>query len=89
MDFAAIPRSALTADQVAEVAEFFSYGTNDLTQTTFGFSRDEAGKFLPYYLDNKILPHDPFQVLDREGVYVALLPRAFVSSLSKIKCDYH
>ena len=63
-----LPRSALTADQVAEVAEFFSYGTNDLTQTTFGFSRDDAGKFLPFYLDHKILPHDPFQVLDREGV---------------------
>ena len=63
-----LPRSVLTADQIAEVAEFFSYGTNDLTQTTFGMSRDDAGKFLPWYIDHKILPHDPFQVLDREGV---------------------
>jgi pyruvate,orthophosphate dikinase len=63
-----LPRSALTADQIAEFAEFFSFGTNDLTQTTFGFSRDDAGKFLPFYVENKILPHDPFQVLDREGV---------------------
>jgi pyruvate,orthophosphate dikinase len=63
-----LPRAALTADQIAEAAEFFSYGTNDLTQTTFGFSRDDIGKFLPWYLDHKILPHDPFQVLDRDGV---------------------
>jgi len=63
-----LPRAALTADQIAEVAEFFSFGTNDLTQTTFGFSRDDAGKFLPGYIDKKILPQDPFQVLDRQGV---------------------
>ncbi|TKJ40017.1 pyruvate, phosphate dikinase [candidate division LCP-89 bacterium B3_LCP] len=63
-----LPRAALTADQIADVAEFFSYGTNDLTQTTFGFSRDDAGKFLPEYIDKKILRHDPFQVLDRKGV---------------------
>ncbi len=63
-----LPRAALTADQIAEAAEFFSYGTNDLTQTTFGFSRDDIGKFLPWYLDHKVLPHDPFQVLDRDGV---------------------
>ncbi|MBU0518876.1 pyruvate, phosphate dikinase, partial [bacterium] len=63
-----LPRAALTAHQIAEVAEFFSFGTNDLTQTTFGFSRDDAGKFLPDYIDRNILPQDPFQVLDREGV---------------------
>ena len=63
-----VPRAALTADKVAEVAEFFSFGTNDLTQMTFGYSRDDAGKFLPVYLDNGILKNDPFQVLDQEGV---------------------
>lgn len=63
-----VPRAALTADKIAGVAEFFSFGTNDLTQMTFGFSRDDAGKFLPVYVDNGILKHDPFQVLDREGV---------------------
>ncbi|HNX43117.1 MAG TPA: pyruvate, phosphate dikinase [Bacteroidales bacterium] len=63
-----IPRAALTADQIAEVAEFFSFGTNDLTQMTFGYSRDDAGKFLPVYLDKNILKNDPFQVLDQEGV---------------------
>jgi pyruvate,orthophosphate dikinase len=63
-----IPRAALMADQIAEVAQFFSFGTNDLTQMTFGFSRDDAGKFLPYYLSKKILPAEPFQTLDQEGV---------------------
>jgi pyruvate, orthophosphate dikinase len=63
-----LPRAALTADRIAEVAEFFSFGTNDLTQTTFGLSRDDAGRFLPAYVEQKILPDDPFQVLDREGV---------------------
>mgnify|MGYP006276455119 CR=1 FL=1 len=63
-----IPRAALTADKVSENAEFFSFGTNDLTQMTFGYSRDDAGKFLPIYLDKKILDNDPFQVLDQEGV---------------------
>jgi len=63
-----LPRAALTADKVAEVAEFFSFGTNDLTQTTFGISRDDSGKFLPYYIEHRIFDHDPFQVLDREGV---------------------
>jgi pyruvate,orthophosphate dikinase len=63
-----IPRAALIADRIAESAEFFSFGTNDLTQMTFGYSRDDAGKFLPVYLDKGILKHDPFQVLDREGV---------------------
>jgi len=63
-----IPRAALTADQVAEVAEFFSFGTNDLTQMTFGYSRDDAGKFLPSYIRSKILSADPFQTLDQTGV---------------------
>jgi pyruvate,orthophosphate dikinase len=63
-----LPRAALTADKIAEVAQFFSYGTNDLTQTTFGISRDDSGKFLPFYIENRILKDDPFQVLDQEGV---------------------
>ncbi len=63
-----IPRAALTADQVAEVAEFFSFGTNDLTQMTFGYSRDDAGKFLPVYIEKGILKQDPFQALDQSGV---------------------
>ena len=63
-----IPRAALTADEIAESAEFFSFGTNDLTQMTFGYSRDDAGKFLPIYLEKGILEHDPFQVLDQTGV---------------------
>ncbi|MBP1722161.1 MAG: ppdK [Deltaproteobacteria bacterium] len=63
-----LPRAAITADQIAEVAEFFSFGTNDLTQTTFGLSRDDAGKFLPVYTREDILPRDPFQAIDREGV---------------------
>ena len=64
-----IPRAALTADQIAEEADFFSFGTNDLTQTTFGYSRDDAeGKFLQHYIENKVLPENPFAVLDQEGV---------------------
>ena len=63
-----LPRAALTADKIAVTAEFFSFGTNDLTQTTFGLSRDDAGKFLPMYVERKILPGDPFQALDQEGV---------------------
>jgi pyruvate,orthophosphate dikinase len=63
-----LPRAALTADEIAADAEFFSFGTNDLTQTTFGFSRDDVGKFLPFYIENKILKKDPFVTLDREGV---------------------
>lgn len=64
-----IPRAALTADEVAEYAEFFSFGTNDLTQMTFGFSRDDAeGKFLNRYVENKILPANPFETLDQKGV---------------------
>jgi pyruvate,orthophosphate dikinase len=63
-----LPRAALTADEIAKDAEFFSFGTNDLTQTTFGLSRDDAGRFLPFYVDAGILPSDPFQVLDQDGV---------------------
>lgn len=63
-----IPRAAITADKVATEAEFFSFGTNDLTQMTFGYSRDDAGKFLQEYYDKKILPADPFQSIDQEGV---------------------
>jgi len=63
-----IPRAALTADAIAETAEFFSFGTNDLTQMTFGYSRDDIGSFLGDYLDKKILPSDPFQHLDQGGV---------------------
>ncbi len=63
-----LPRACLTADEIAEKAEFFSFGTNDLTQTTYGFSRDDIGSFLPSYLDHKILSQDPFQSLDVTGV---------------------
>ena len=66
-----IPRAALIADKIAKTAEFFSFGTNDLTQTTMGLSRDDAGRFLPDYVDEKkagVFRNDPFQVLDQEGV---------------------
>jgi pyruvate, orthophosphate dikinase len=63
-----LPRAALTADEIAKDAEFFSFGTNDLTQTTFGLSRDDAGRFLPFYIEHGILKDDPFQVLDQDGV---------------------
>jgi pyruvate,orthophosphate dikinase len=64
-----VPRGALTADQIATEAEFFSFGTNDLTQTALGVSRDDAGRFLvPYVADFEIYPRDPFQTIDEEGV---------------------
>ncbi|HEY5441621.1 MAG TPA: pyruvate, phosphate dikinase [Gemmatimonadaceae bacterium] len=63
-----LPRAALTADEIAQRAEFFSFGTNDLTQTTYGLSRDDAGRFLPSYVERGIFPDDPFQVLDQPGV---------------------
>ncbi len=63
-----VPRAVLTAEAIAEKADFFSFGTNDLTQMTYGYSRDDAGKFLPIYLKKGILKHDPFEVIDREGV---------------------
>jgi len=63
-----LPRAALMADHIAAHADFFSFGTNDLTQTTFGLSRDDSSRFLPNYIERKIVADDPFQVLDREGV---------------------
>jgi pyruvate,orthophosphate dikinase len=63
-----LPRAAVTADEIATRAEFFSFGTNDLTQTTFGLSRDDAGKFLPLYVAQEILPADPFETIDQQGV---------------------
>src|SRR5438552_14410706 len=63
-----LPRAALMADRIAANADFFSFGTNDLTQTTFGLSRDDSGRFLPNYIERKIVRDDPFQVLDRDGV---------------------
>lgn len=63
-----IPRAAIKADKLAEVADFFSFGTNDLTQMSFGFSRDDIGGFLPNYLDQRILKEDPFQTIDQEGI---------------------
>jgi pyruvate,orthophosphate dikinase len=63
-----VPRAALTAHEVAEEAEFFSFGTNDLTQMTLGFSRDDAGRFLPFYVEHGILKEDPFVTLDQTGV---------------------
>jgi pyruvate,orthophosphate dikinase len=63
-----IPRAALTAHKIAKEADFFSFGTNDLTQMTFGYSRDDVAKFLPMYLDKGILKQDPFAVLDQNGV---------------------
>ena len=67
-----IPRAAVRADQIAQAAEFFSFGTNDLTQTAFGMSRDDSGKFIPFYLEHDILPTDPFQSIDEEGVGVLM-----------------
>ncbi|MCU0799551.1 MAG: pyruvate, phosphate dikinase, partial [Candidatus Thermoplasmatota archaeon] len=63
-----VPRAALTAGEIAECADFFSFGTNDLTQMTFGYSRDDSASFLPLYISNGILQNDPFKVLDRDGV---------------------
>ncbi|HEB72670.1 MAG TPA: pyruvate, phosphate dikinase, partial [Nitrospirae bacterium] len=63
-----LPRAAITADKIAEESDFFSFGTNDLTQTTFGLSRDDAGRFLPHYVGEGILPSDPFVTIDRDGV---------------------
>ena len=63
-----LPRAAITADQIAQSADFFSFGTNDLTQTTLGLSRDDAGSFLPEYVEKGLLPQDPFVSIDREGV---------------------
>src|SRR5438477_1837348 len=72
-----LPRAALVADEIAKEADFFSFGTNDLTQTTYGYSRDDMFKFLPSYVEEGILKQDPFAVLDREGV----------GQLMKIACE--
>jgi len=89
-----VPRAALMADAIAEKADFFSFGTNDLTQMTFGYSRDDAGKFLPIYLENGILNDDPFEVLDQEGVgqLVSLGTKKGRSTKNKLKvgiCGEH
>jgi pyruvate,orthophosphate dikinase len=80
-----IPRACLVADQLAEYAQFFSFGTNDLTQMTFGFSRDDAGKFLVPYVEQKILPTDPFETIDQTGV--GKLMRMAVESAQKVRPD--
>jgi pyruvate,orthophosphate dikinase len=89
-----LPRAALTADEIAKEAEFFSFGTNDLTQTTFGLSRDDAGRFLPFYVETGILKDDPFQVLDQEGVgkLIAMAVRLGRGTRSELKvgiCGEH
>jgi len=89
-----LPRACLTADEIAEHAEFFSFGTNDLTQTTYGFSRDDIGSFLPDYLERNILPGDPFQSLDIKGVgklvsMAVKLGRGINSSLKIGICGEH
>ncbi|MFO7895016.1 MAG: pyruvate, phosphate dikinase [Longimicrobiales bacterium] len=89
-----LPRAVLSAGEIAEVAEFFSFGTNDLTQTTFGLSRDDAGSFLPAYIEKAILTDDPFQVLDRKGVgrLVAMATRAGRATEPELKvgiCGEH
>jgi pyruvate,orthophosphate dikinase len=80
-----IPRATLIADQLAELAQFFSFGTNDLTQMTFGFSRDDAGKFLVPYIEKKILVHDPFDTIDQEGV--GKLMKMAVTSAKQVRPD--
>ena len=82
-----IPRAALTADKIAEYAEFFSFGTNDLTQMTYGFSRDDAGKFLNDYYKNQIFESDPFAKVDTEGV--GELVRIAVEKGRKTRPDIH
>ncbi|GAA3646640.1 pyruvate, phosphate dikinase [Asaccharospora irregularis] len=89
-----IPRACLTADEIAEVADFFSFGTNDLTQMSFGYSRDDAGKFLGEYVDKELLEKDPFQVLDQNGVgklvkMAAELGRGVKSDLKLGICGEH
>ena len=80
-----VPRAAVMADEIAETAQFFSFGTNDLTQMTLGFSRDDAGKFIKVYMDKKIFKEDPFQTLDQQGVG-RLISHA-VTNARKVKKD--
>jgi pyruvate,orthophosphate dikinase len=80
-----VPRAAITADEIAAEADFFSFGTNDLTQMTLGFSRDDAGKFIKVYLDKKIFKEDPFQTLDQKGV--GQLMEMAVQKARKVKKD--
>ena len=81
------PRAAATADKIAEYADFFSFGTNDLTQTTFGFSRDDYSKFIDSYLDQKVLLQDPFKTLDEDGVGVMI--GLAEEKGRKVKADLH
>jgi len=80
-----VPRAAMVADEVAGIADFFSYGTNDLTQMTLGFSRDDAGKFIKVYMDKKIFTEDPFQTLDQSGV--GKLINYSIGNARKVKKD--
>ena len=82
-----IPRAALTADEIAKEAEFFCFGTNDLTQMTFGFSRDDAGKFLTAYYEAKIFESDPFARLDQNGV--GKLMKMAIESGKAVRPDLH
>ena len=82
-----IPRAALTADQIASEAEFFCFGTNDLTQMTYGFSRDDAGKFLEAYYEAKIFENDPFAKLDQTGV--GLLMEMAIEKGKKVRPSLH
>ncbi|MDP1758994.1 MAG: putative PEP-binding protein, partial [Thermodesulfovibrionales bacterium] len=79
------PRAAITADEIAAQADFFSFGTNDLTQTTFGLSRDDAGRFLPFYVEKGILEDDPFITLDQGGT--GLMMKIAIEKGRKVKKD--
>jgi pyruvate,orthophosphate dikinase len=80
-----LPRAAITADEIASQADFFSFGTNDLTQTTFGLSRDDAGRFLPFYVEKGILEDDPFITLDQSGT--GLMMKIAIEKGRKVKKD--
>jgi pyruvate,orthophosphate dikinase len=80
-----LPRACVTSDEIATVSDFYSFGTNDLTQTTYGFSRDDVGKFLPFYVEKGILKEDPFISIDLEGV--GLLMKMAVEKGKKVKKD--
>jgi pyruvate,orthophosphate dikinase len=80
-----LPRACVTADEIAAVADFYSFGTNDLTQTVYGLSRDDAGRFLPFYIENGVLQEDPFISIDQNGVGV--LMQMAVEKGRKVKKD--